>query len=364
MLKKSKNHFIQASLTFLVSALLFIACSEQENTEEIKKAIPVKTVSVKKEKLSLPIHTSGKLSSAKEIKLSFKTPGIIQKILVNEGRSVKRGTILAQLDLSEINSQVTQANQGYEKAQRDFERVKSLYADSVVTLEQLQNVETALQVAKSQLSIAKFNQKHSTIIAPTNGKILKRFSEEGELTNAGMPVIFFGTSNSDWIVRVGVTDREVVKLKIGDKADVFIDAYPNKTFFAKIKEIAEAANPMNGTYEIELELVEKDVKLVSGFIVKVDIFSSKKEEYYIVPIDAIAEADEIEATLYTISKNNTAKKIKVTIAEIINGKVTVKTGLENVETVITDGVEYLTNGIEIRLLKAGKPETGDRIKTN
>ena len=104
------------------------------------------------------IKTSGQLTTNDETILGFKTSGIVSSILVKEGDFVKKGQLLATLDLREINALVSQARHGYEKAQRDFRRVQNLYRDSVVTLEQLQNAETGLAVAKEQLEAANLTE--------------------------------------------------------------------------------------------------------------------------------------------------------------------------------------------------------------
>ena len=105
-----------------------------------------------------------------------------------------------------------------------------------------------MEIADSDLKVAKFNLKHSEIIAPNDGKVLKRFAEEGELTNSGVPIFLFGADNEGWVIRAGVTDRQIIRLKIGDKASVWFDPYPNEEFIAHITEIEAVANPYTGTF--------------------------------------------------------------------------------------------------------------------
>jgi multidrug efflux pump subunit AcrA (membrane-fusion protein) len=133
------------------------SCKKFPLKQEEKPAIPVRTEIVREQLLTFPIHTTGRLSAKTESKLSFKTGGIIQKIHVDEGRSVTRGQILASLNLSEIQPKARQADLALQKAERDYERTKNLYKDSVATLEQFQDVRTALELARSNADIAKFN---------------------------------------------------------------------------------------------------------------------------------------------------------------------------------------------------------------
>ena len=349
-------------VTILLFAIIFTACkNDKEEVSTAVKAIPVKTVKVETKEISIPIHTSGKISSQKESKLSFKTGGIVEHLFVEEGESVKHGQILAKLDLGEIQAKVNQAKAGYAKAERDFNRVEALYKDSVVTLEQLQNVTTALDVAKSNLEIAKFNLKHSQIIAPNNGQILKRFVEENELVGPGTPIIILGTSDNNWIMRVGLTDKDISKIKMNDKAKIEIDAFQNKIFDAKVTEIASAANPYTGTFEVELTITKTNSKLISGMIADAEIFPKGKGMKKIIPVSALIEADGSEGSVFIPTENNTiAKKVNIKLSGIVNSSVIVKNGLENVDEVITDGVEYLTDGEKIKRTETGNRKTKTR----
>ncbi|MCK5823732.1 MAG: efflux RND transporter periplasmic adaptor subunit, partial [Bacteroidales bacterium] len=251
----------------IVIALFFSACTEQVKEEEknIDK-VKIRTTKVIEKEISIPVHCSGKLASKTESKLSFKTGGIISAIFVDEGRKVKKGQVLAKLNLSEIQAQVNQAKLGLNKAERDFKRANNLYIDSVATLEQLQNATTALDIAKSNVKIAEFNLQYSTIKAPLNGKILKRVAEENEIIGTGNPVFLFGSTENDWVVRVNITDKDIFSLNFKDKAEVKFDAYPDIIFTAIVTEIGNSADPYTGTYEVELTLKPTNTKFASGLI--------------------------------------------------------------------------------------------------
>jgi len=345
------NRFIAPMILILFIALFLLIGCGSENEEVVKdNRIAVKTEAVIKQEISLPIHTSGKISATAEAKLSFKIGGIIQKIFVREGQYVQKGTLLAELNQSEIAANVEQARNGFDKATRDYDRVKNLYNDKVVTLEQFQNVETGLNIARSNLQIAEFNQKHSKIYAPAKGKILKQLNEENELTNAGYPLFYFGSENAGWILRVGVTDKDILKITMGDSAKVVLDAYTNVQFDARVTEVGQSANPYNGTYEVELTLDSNNYKIISGFIAKVDIFPSKSESYKLVPIESINEADKNSGYVYSPGNDDSVEKLFVTLGPIVNSKVAVTAGLEGVDMVVTTGSEYLSKESLIKVV--------------
>jgi len=123
-------------LWIAASALFFLSsCAEKADiAQKNEQIVCVQAKAIKETTASNSIQFSGVLSSKRISKLSFKTGGIINQILVKEGVSVKKGQLLASLDMTEILAQVQQARLGFEKADRDLKRVKNLYADTVITL--------------------------------------------------------------------------------------------------------------------------------------------------------------------------------------------------------------------------------------
>ncbi len=338
-------------VVFFLSSITFYSCTAREESPDNQERIAVRTSKVINKSLSLPIQTSGRLYTSRESKLSFKIPGIIENIFVREGQYVKKNTRLAILNLVEMKARVKQAESVFQKTERDLARVQRLYADSVTTLEQLQNTRTALDIVDSDLKVSKFNLRHAAILAPEDGKILKRFAEEGELLNSGIPVFLFGAEGKGWVIRAGVTDRQIIRLQIGDKATVRFDAYPNEEFSAHITEIEAVANPYTGTFEVELKFLPGKVRLYSGFIGKVELLPELKEDYALIPIESLVEGDQKKGYVYIphISGESVSRQ-EIEIAEIIGDQLLVKSGLTNVDEVITEGVSYLSENSLIEIL--------------
>lgn len=335
----------------LLAIVALNSCGDEKFEKVTKKPVKVKTVYAIEKELSIPIHSVGKLYSKAELKLSFKTGGIIKQIFVEEGQTVRKGQVLAQLNLSEIQAQVDQASLGLEKAKRDFKRVKNLYNDSVATLEQYQNALTALDFAKANVEIAQFNLKFSRIKAPSKGKILKKLAENNEISAPGYPILLFGSTENAWVIRVSLTDKDIFKVKIGDKAEVEFDAYPDKLLSASISEIGRAADLYTGTYEVELKINNDDIELASGLIAYTDIFPSETKKYTVVPINALIEGNNNYAYIYSIDKNNIAKKIKIKVHKITNDNIIVKSGIKKGLKIITSGASYVSDGDKVETSK-------------
>ncbi|MDA3890893.1 MAG: efflux RND transporter periplasmic adaptor subunit [Salinivirgaceae bacterium] len=311
--KKKQMNTIRISalaVSLLALAVSFQSCTQTLATAEKKDlAIPAEATKVFRESVALPIHVSGLIRANKESRLSFKTGGIIKKLNVDEGDKVKAGDVLAQLDLNEINQQVLQAKVGLEKAQRDFKRVENLYNDTVTTLEQLQNATSALDVAQATLNIAQYNLKFSTITAPSNGIIMMKFMEENEITGPGIPVFYFASDEDTWKMNVGVSDKNVVKLQMGNQAEIVTDAYPNRNVFASISKIANAPEQTTGLYEVELSLENTGLELKPGFFARGELIPSHEINCYKIPVDAIQEGFGNTVSFF-VYENKTGRAVK------------------------------------------------------
>jgi RND family efflux transporter MFP subunit len=335
------------------AVLMLSGCDSGRRDPAGNRSIAVKAAAVDQREIPIGIKTSGLLAAESEIKLSFKTGGIIEHILVDEGDHVGEGCVLARLDLSEIEAEVDRAFTAYRKADRDMKRIERLYADTVATLEQLQDARTAVEVAASNLKIARFNLEHSTIKAPTDGRILKRFVETNELVSAGLPVFIFGATGEKWIVRCGVTDREVTRVELGDSGIVSFDAYEDRLFPAVVSEIAEFADPMSGTYEVELGMDDGGCRLVSGFVAKIEIVPARRRWYHVVPIEALVEAGGDRGFVFVLEGGGrSVRKAPIRIGMVLGDEVAVTSGLEGVDSVVTEGAPYLRDGARVRVTGA------------
>ncbi len=334
----------------LCTAIVFLPGCVEKADRSTRKSEPivVEVSKVEVNDIHFPIHCAGRLSARSEVKLSFKTGGIIAEILVEEGETVKAGTKMARLNLSEIRATANQANLALEKAKRDLERVRNLYRDSVATQEQYENVQTAYNLAANQARIAGFNLQYSTITAPSSGRVLKRIAEEDEMIGAGHPVFLFAVSENDWVLKVNLTDKEIVQVNLLDSALITFDAYPEIPFPARVSEVGSFSDPYTGTYEVELTLQKPVERLVSGFIGRADIIPSRKYQVLTIPVNALLEANGKSGFVYTIEKGKAVRK-RIEIAGIREEKILVREGLDSGAIVITEGAAFIGPDSDIRI---------------
>lgn len=339
---------LQTLLILTLFSVLLEACLTAEADNKITKIsepIPVKIMSIEAEETSQPIYSSGQFFTDDETFLSFKTGGIVSSVLVKEGDKISKGQLLAKLDLTEISAQVSQAQLGFEKAQRDFNRAENLYKDSVATLEQYQNAKTGLEIAKQQLNAAIFNLNYSEIRAVTDGFVLKKFVNPGQLVSSGSPIFQTnGGRNSAWILKTGLSDKEWAKIKIGDRAIIVTDANPDQKIEAVVRNKSESADPLTGSFSVELKITDsKNAILASGLFGKVTLTPSAKNKTWAIPYESLLDGNANSGFVFVTSDEKIAHKIPVKISSVDKQVVRIESGLENQHKLIVSGSAYLSD---------------------
>jgi RND family efflux transporter MFP subunit len=311
--------------------------------------VAVRVAPVTFERMAPPVTATGTLGAKEEVTLGFKIGGVVARVLVDEGRAVRAGETLAALDLGEIDPGVARVRSAAEKAERDLARARRLHADSVATLEQVENAATARDVAQAELQSVSFNRRHAVIVAPAAGVILRRHAEPGELVQAGTAILTLGSNARGQVVRAGLPDRDVVRVRRGDRAMARFDALPGRTFAGTVSEVAAAADPATGTYRVEVSLPEAR-GLASGLVGTVEIRPAGDRAVALVPVEALIEADGSHASVFTPGAGGRAERRAVTVAFLAGDQVAIAAGLDGVRQVITDGAARVREGraVEVR----------------
>ncbi len=297
------------------------------------------------------IRISGLLHTEDELRLSFKIGGVIAAVSVEEGQRVRKGQLLATLNATEIDAQLQLATIQLEKAQRDNQRAENLYRDSVATLEQVQNSRTAVAAAREALKQVTFNRQHASIVAPTDGFVIKRMSNPGEMISPGMPVVVMGAlgGGSKWVLKAGVSDREWSVIRPGDRTDVTFDAWPGRHFPGVVTTKALAADPANGTFMVDLRVDFGSEKPATGMFGRAEVIPSEVSQGYSIPYESLLEADGEKGHVFVTDDRKTVRMVEVTIASLTQQRVYIRSGLEGHSFVVTAGSPYLKDGSLIRI---------------
>jgi len=340
---------MQTKLIYIFVLLFIFSCSTETKSASTDKRTPISTTKVIRQEIKRTMRTSGVVSQEKQMKLSFKVSGIIQNIYVNEGQSVRKGDVLARLDLTEINARYTQAKEAHEKAMRDFVRVERLKNDNVVTQEVYDNVKSALKIAEADYKIADYNKAHSKIVAPSDGKILKKLVESKELISLGHPVFMFSNSTSNTIIKSYVTGKDLVRLKLNDKAMVQFNAYTDKEFAGTVYSLPAAAHPETGTFQVEILVEKSSTAFITGMIATVFLYPSDNKSALVIPVDALFKANKHQATVFVYHpKTSDVEKRLIEVGDIYHQFLPVKKGLNEGEHVVVEGVSYLKDHTKVK----------------
>ncbi len=246
----------------------------------------------KGEKNKNQISASGTIEIT-EVEVSSKLSGRIEKLMIDEGDSVIKGQVLIELEDKELQAQLKQVEAVYqvslaqlsqsktnlENIKSNLERIKELFKAGSSTQQQLDDMETKYQVAKEQLNLVthqieqnkatidlvKTQMENSIIKSPINGLVLSKNTEMGEVVLPGNSLLTLGDLSKPW-VKIYIKETDLGKVKLGQKAEVRIDTYPDKVFEGKVTYISNQAEftPKN------IQTKEERVKLVFGIKVSLD----------------------------------------------------------------------------------------------
>jgi len=344
------------SLSLAAIILVLFSCKDKEKTKNSlgeADVVPVKIAAVSALGLPQKISATGLVSTENEAKYSFKIGGVISRVFVEEGQFFRKGQLLATLNSTEIAAGLTQAGLNAGKAQRDYERAVNLYKDSVYTLEQLQNTRTALDIAHKAKEAVAFNERYSKIYAASDGFVSQKTASEGEVVGPGTPVLAINETqqNNNYLLKVGVTDREWAAINPGQTATVTLDGYADKKLDAFVFRKSQAADPALGSFQVELKLKLNGIKPAVGMFGKAEISTNQDENVKVIPYSSLVEADGDKAFVFTPDGPGKVRKIPVTISKFDNQQVYLRAGLEDVKEIVISNSAYLNEKSTVKIIR-------------
>jgi membrane fusion protein, multidrug efflux system len=372
---------MKASLQIILTGLVLLAlgCSPAKapsektstSTETKITATVVETTSPTMVKKDQRISAAGILSADVESRLAFKTGGIVKQVLVENGEEVKAGQLLAELNLTEINAAATQAREGLRKAERDFARAQSLYAQDVIAKAQLDDAKTALDVARAGNVAGQFNAGVGRLLAPKAGKVIRRFVEANEVVAPGAPVLAFAQNGGEKLLKIALSDVDAVRVNVGDEAVVQFDALPNQSFPARVRTLPGGANPATGLFEVEIAIDGDLGRLTSGAVGRALIQAAElttdsndaSNSALSVPIAALVEANADQALVYVVENNQPSPRVRarvIRIGSIQGAFVTVLDGLTLSDQIVVRGASYLEDNLPIVIAKTPSLAAAER----
>jgi len=271
----------------LIGILCLAACNNAETkTNQKEKKVPVEVIQVRRQLREDKLNLLGTVEPNREMKVGFKIGGKIKRLTFEEGHLVKAGTLLAQLDITELMAQKEKALENKNKAKRDMDRMEQLFKKQIVPESSFQDARSLFIKAGAELKIVEDNIKNSSISASFTGRITNKLSEVGEIVSPAKPIAIL-TEMDPILVKASVPDNFIRKIRTGKTVLVMVGSHPQEKFKGVINRIETTADSLSRTFRIEVRLPNPGEKLRPGLIAHVEIIDREKGLTMLIPLDSI-----------------------------------------------------------------------------
>ena len=333
-----------------------------------EEKISFETAKVEKSDIHTSITATGTIEPVTSVTVGTQVSGIVSKLYVDYNSVVKKGQVIAELDrtnlISELNTAKanlasSESSMAYEKA--NYNRYKTLYDKGLVSADEYESALLSYRKAKEDVSTkresvnkAQTNLGYATITSPIDGVVLSKSVEEGQTVAASFntPELFsIAQDLTDMRVIADIDEADIGGVKEGQRVSFTVDAFPDDHFEGQVTQVRQQATTESNvvTYEVVISAPNNDLKLKPGLTANVTIFTMEKNDVMSVPSKALrfipTEAFlekgqtisdcEGEHKLWTL-EDNTFKAHKVEIGTS-NGVVT------EIVSGIPEGTEILTD---------------------
>lgn len=343
---KYKRNVIPANagiyaLTLLITlTFLLTGCGNNENpqTQETKK-VPAKLVKVTEAKLKTlqeVLEITGTTEPENTANIISTVEGKITELNVREGDIVKEGEIVARISPMLREDVVTAARIKVESLEEELR-----------SNDKNEELKEKLKEAEENYEFALEQYKEISIVSPANGIISKRFVDLGDMIPARTQILEV-TSSNKFIINLTVAETDLRKLKSGQRADLNLDACPDRKFTGTITRIYPEIDPLtrNGIVEVKLDNPCQNVK--SGMFVRASFITNIYKDILTVPQEAIITKMD-KKNVFIIDENMKAKSVEVQTGFETKEDVEIISGLKPGDKVVIEGQQSLKNGNEVKI---------------
>ena len=377
-MKKISKIWWAAGAIIIIAIIVWLFSGGKEEKQisfSFEKAAPAN--------IQIGVTATGTIEPVTSVTVGTQVSGIVSRIYVDYNSVVKKGQVIAELDKTNLTSELNTAKANLASAQSslnyetdNYKRYKTLYSKGLVSADEYESAklsyDKALQTVvsqKEQLTKAQTNLGYATITSPIDGVVLSKAVEEGQTVAASFntPELFsIAKDLKDMRVIADIDEADIGEVKEGENVKFTVDAFPNDTFEGVVTQVRQEATTTNNvvTYEVVISAPNADLKLKPGLTANVTIFTAEKNNVLSVPSKALR---------YTPTVETIGKKYKI---QDCNGKNKVWTLGGNVlkahavQIGISDGshteiISGISNGVQvITELKEIMPEGEDEAAQN
>jgi RND family efflux transporter MFP subunit len=338
-------------LVTIIGILLFNRSRQAaEVATPILKDVPVTVATVTRQKVQEALSLVGTISANNDVNVVSETQGRVTAVRAKVGDFVNARTVLVQVDDELKQAALTAAEVNYEKAKRDYERYQALLQKNTITVAQLDASRLAFKSAESQYIVARRQFTDTRITTPISGYVTARPVDIGAMVQPGMTVANV-VDITTLKARLNVAERDVFKLKEGDRVEVTTEVYPGVRFDGKIQSIASKGDEAH-TYPVEVVLQNSaEHPLKAGMFARVAFTSVKAEESLTIPRDALVGS--IKEPQVFVVDNTTARLRSIVVGGISGETLSVSAGLREGELVVVNGQNNLQDSTSVSIIVEG-----------
>lgn len=300
-------------------------------------------------------------------RIMAKVAGRIASILVDEGKPVRKGQLLMQIDTFDYARAVESASAlkdasyaSLEKASRDFKRMEELHKSKAISEQNYQDTKTALDLTMYQyeqvkvaLAIAERNLKECRVTSPISGIVTNKFVNEGELT--GPQQVAFVIMQMDKVkVEVDLPEDAFGYMTKGNKSYIEADAIHGEAFEGTITKIYPTIDPLSRTFKITISLSNPEFKLRSGMTARAKVVEKAKNNTTLVPKTSIIRGEKGYHVFRVVS--NRIEKTKIHPGIEGTAAIEILEGLSPGDVVVIKGITGLKDGMQVKVTATDKQD--------
>ena len=311
------------------------------------RAIPVAVAQVAPRDLSRSVVVAGPVEPVRTIGVNALLAGTVLAVRVQEGDRVTEGQLLAELDARETRAQFQRAQALLANAQTTFERNAQLAKTQIITDAEFQQSRSAYDVAKSDAEVWRTRLAFTRITAPSPGIVTSKAIEAGSAVSTNQR-LFDLADVSLLVVRVPISELDVVHVKPGAQVSVVLDAYPSSPIEGRVRRVFPSADAQSRLVPVEVALgrFPDGVAARPGFLARVTFRLDRRQGALVVPAAAVGVGEEGQF-VYVVEADSLVRR-PVTVGMTVEGMVEVQRGLKVGERVVTSGHTNLRPGVRVR----------------
>ncbi len=346
---KKKIIYIVIGLALVAVVVIRLKTNKETTIKRVyqynkEQPINVQAITLKLESVKNDNSYTGTFEPNKETKVSTDIQGKITSVLVDAGSSVNKGEALVQLENTILKLQLQTIEIQIEGLEVDVKRYTVLANADAIQGVQLEKAVLALKSAIVQKNTLLEQINKTTIIAPFNGIVTAKLTEEGAYAAPSVPLIQI-TDISILRFMIYVPDNVLYQFKINQQYSILADVYPETLLSGRISMIGSKAN-MGNSFPVQFSVNNTaDLKIKSGMFGKVFLKNVNEEKHIIIPASSVIGTN-IQPQVYTV-KNDKAVLQNIAISNRFQNKATVSSGLNEGDVIIINGFVNLFDGANV-----------------